>query len=136
MNERSEQRISAYLKLKMKINFNYDCSRDLRYFWSPFRIYCGNHSAGAYLLDTTRKLAADLNQFLLALLLVFRRRRRRGIDCLWGSPVVDIGDLVDTGDGAVRRTALGCQVLALDVVERVLRQRHARKAALLRAVVH
>src|SRR3954466_8169835 len=50
-------------------------------------------------------------------------------------PEVHRGDAVDAADGAVRRAPLRRDELAADVVGRVGLERHARCAALLRAVV-
>ena len=54
----------------------------------------------------------------------FRRARRRTAR-LRSTPVIDVGDLVHTGHGAVRRAALGVGELAPDVGLCVLRYGHA-----------
>jgi hypothetical protein len=59
----------------------------------------------------------------------------RDLPRLRGAPVVDVGDLVDAGDGAVGGAALLGEELALEVFAGVLGERDAGEAALLRAVV-
>src|SRR5689334_613550 len=50
--------------------------------------------------------------------------------------MVDVGDLVDTGDGAVRRAALFGNELASNIVDGVLGERLGREATLLRAIMN
>src|SRR5438067_1904919 len=51
------------------------------------------------------------------------------------APVVDVGDLVHAGNGAMGCASFFGEVLAADVVKAVSLKRHAGIAALLRAVV-
>src|SRR5215831_3965973 len=62
-------------------------------------------------------------------------RRLRTRYFLWRPPKVHRRDAMDAADGAVRRAPLGRQELALDVVDCVVLERDAGRAALLRAPV-
>src|ERR1022692_3806460 len=66
---------------------------------------------------------------------VTRSHRRYG-QSLRIAPVFDGAGLVGAGDGAARRALLGRAVLAPDILHRVLEQRLARVATLLRTIVH
>src|SRR5512133_2005684 len=74
----------------------------------------------------------DLDEFGLGLGL----GEGRCAGALRGAPPVHVGSLVRAGDGAQRGAGLLRQELASDVVHRVLGQRLAGIAALLRAVMN
>src|SRR5713226_786476 len=68
-----------------------------------------------------------------------RLRRGRGgdrLEGLGGAPVVNHGDLLDTGDGAVGRAEFFCRILAAPIGGGVFLERYARVPALLRTPVH
>src|ERR1019366_8670585 len=52
------------------------------------------------------------------------------------APVVDVADLVNATDGAIRRAGFSGDELALHIRGRVLLNRHARESALLATVVN
>ena len=79
------------------------------------------------------ELQLDVDQFRVVIAMVAVGRCPKA---LRGAPVVNVGDLVDTGDGAVGRARLLGKEFAVQVGLGVLSQRRAREAALLRAVVH
>src|SRR6185437_16078956 len=62
------------------------------------------------------------------------RSSRRGM--LRGAPAVNCGNLVDAGDGAMRRAGFFRKEFAANIGDRIFFQRDARISALLRAVVH
>ena len=59
-----------------------------------------------------------------------------GSDGLQAAPTIEDGDLMDAGNGAVRRAGFFGVVLAVAAFGRVFRQRNSGIAALLRTVVH
>src|ERR1019366_2751559 len=59
-----------------------------------------------------------------------------GRDSLGRAPEVHIGGVVHAGDGAARRATFFGDELPADMLDRIVRQRNRRIAALLRTVMH
>src|SRR5947208_1914705 len=82
----------------------------------------------------TRGLLLDLHQFSNIRMHFFRSWT--GGDGLRSAPVVDVGDLVHAGDGAMRGATFFRDELTPDIVDGVLLERLSRISALLGAIVY